>query len=362
MGIMAYTLVVVLALAGTACLHVLREFGRGPSRAEMASFEKLPYFRDGRFQSPAEIRYDFDNVRNGPATWSRFLFPSRFAPQGRLPMVRLDKGSFPETPDDFAVYWLGHSAAILELDGKRIIFDPVLGNAAMIPFAVPRFGPPPIRRKDLPRADYIVITHGHYDHLERRTVQSIKSGHFIVPLGVGAALRGWGIAPDRITELGWGDAFESGGLKFIGHEGVHYARRIPWRRDDTLWNSYILLSENKRIFWGGDVGYGEEFKSAGEKHGPFDLAALEIDGWNPGWPNIHLFPGEVVQAAKDLRARNVLPIHWGVFDLALHPWHESIDMVLDEAEGSGINILTPKMGEKITLDSETIKWWRGLGF
>ena len=355
----------IIVFAAIACLCLFNEFGKNPTKEEIASYEKLSYFKDGIFQSPEKISRYPDNIRNGPISLFRLAKTSPFAPKGKLPKIELNKDSFSETPDDFALYWLGHSSAIMEIGGKRIIFDPVLCNAAPIPFAAPRFDKAPIKRKDLPKADYIVITHDHYDHLEKKTVQSIKDGHFIVPLGVKTALRGWGIKENRITELGWDDVFEKDGLKFIAHEGIHYSGRNFGKRDKTLWNSYIIISDNLKIFWGGDIGYGEaperagkEFRRAGEKYGPFDLAVLEIDGWNPGWPNTHLFPNEVVLAAKDLNAKNVLPIHWAVFDLALHPWHESIDMVLDEAKDTDINILTPKMGEKINLNSKTILWWR----
>jgi len=357
-----YIPIALFTLAGASCVSLFHEFGRNPSRTETASFEKLSYFKDGKFQSPEKLYYDFDNVRNGPVGWFRFLKTSPFAPKGKLPMTSLDKNSFPHTPDDFALYWLGHSAAILELDGKRIIFDPVLGNAAPVSFAGPRYGESPIKREDLPQFDYVVITHNHYDHLERKTIQSIKNGHFIVPLGLKSALLGWGIAESRITELGWDDVFEDRGLKIIAYEGIHYSNRSPWNRDKTLWNSYIILSYDIKIFWGGDTGYGEHFKRAGQKYGSFDLAALEIDGWNPGWPNTHLFPHEVVQAANDLNAKNILPIHWAVFDLALHPWHESIDMVLEEAKDMPFNILTPKMGEKFNISSTTELWWKDLNF
>jgi len=357
-----YILLIIVVLIGAAGLYLANELGNNPTKEEFASYEKLSYFKDGTFQSPQKLFYDFDNVRNGPAGWVRFLKKSRFAPKGELPKVELMRDSFPQTPSDFAIYWLGHSAAIMELEGKRLIFDPVFDNAAPIPFAVPRYDKAPIKRKDLPEIDYIVITHNHFDHLEKKTVQSIKNGHFIVPLGLKAALLGWGIEESRITELGWGDVFEGDGLKFIAEEGVHYSGRTPWNRNKILWNSYIILSENMKIFWGGDIGYGENFARVGEEYGSFDLAVLEIDGWNTGWPNTHIFPDEVVQIAKELDAKHILPIHWAVFDLALHPWHESIDMVLEEAEGTGINVLTPMMGERIDLDSETGFWWREVNF
>ena len=356
--IIIYTSLFIILTIGISSLYIFQEFGKNPSKEEYRAYKKLSYFKNGEFQSPEELIYDFNNVRNGPTSWSRFLRKSRFAPTEAMPKIMLNKASFSKSPDDFALFWLGHSAAILELDGKRMIFDPVLGNAGPLPFITPRYDEAPIKRADLPELDYIIITHNHYDHLERKTVQSIKTGHFIIPLGIKAALTGWGIDESRITELGWNESFEKDGFKITATEGVHYSSRSPWNRNKTLWNSYVIKSPSMQIFWGGDTGYGEHFKHLGKKHGSFDFAALEIDGWNTGWKNTHLFPHEVIKAAKDINVKNILPIHWAVFDLALHPWHESIDMVIDEAKDTQINILTPKMGEKINLNSQTNHWWK----
>lgn len=352
------TLILIIAIISIAGIFVWNEFGANPSKEEEKSYTKLSYYKDGQFQSPKKLARNPKNVRNGPSGFARFLSKSPFAPKDKLPKIMLNKDSFANTPEDFALYWLGHSAAILELDGKRMIFDPVLENAAPIPFAVPRYDEAPINRENLPAIDYIVITHNHYDHLERKTVQFIKDGHFIVPLGLKTLLKGWGVDETRITELGWGDSFEENGFKITAEEGVHYSNRSPFNRNKTLWNSYIIKSPSKNIFWCGDTGYGEHFVRIGEEYGPFDFAALEIDGWNTGWPNTHMFPSEVIQAAKEVGVKNILPIHWAVFDLALHPWHESIDMILEEAQGTDINVLTPQMGEKIDLESETSYWWK----
>lgn len=357
--IMLYILLALAILASGAGLYLKGNFGAMPSREDEATFARLPYYKDGQFQSPAPLHYDFDNVRNGPAGWFRFLFRSKFAPTPPLPKVMLNRSSFPEQPEDYALYWLGHSAAIMDLGGKRFIFDPVLDNAAPVPKGAQRFDVAPIKREDLPAVDYILITHNHYDHLEKKTVKAIKSGHFIVPLGLGAALRGWGLEAARITELGWDESFEQEGIKISAVEGVHYSGRSPFDRNKTLWNSYVIKTKDKNIFWGGDTGYGKHFARIGKVYGPFDLAALEIDGWNTGWPNTHLFPHEVVQAALDLRVHHLLPIHWAVFDLALHPLHESIDMLLEEAKNKDLRIITPRMGEKIVPgSSQTQHWWK----
>lgn len=355
---MLYVIVFLLVLAALLGGYAWREIGQSPSEEELKSFEKLSYFKDGKFHASEEMKLYPDKVRNGPAGFSRMLMQSRFAPKEPLPQIKLSKESFSKTPEDFTFYWLGHSSVIMELGGKRIVFDPVLGNAAPIPFAVPRYNPAPIAYNDFPKIDYVIITHNHYDHLERKSVQALKDSHFIVPLGVGAALRGWGIASENITELGWGDVFKQDGLSITAETAMHYSGRAKQASNETLWNSYVLKNADKSIYWGGDTGYGKHFKEIREKHGSFDLTALEIDAWNPGWPNIHLFPEETVKAAQDLNAKQILPLHWAVFDLALHPWHESIDMVLDAAKNTDIKVLTPKMGEKVMVKTTTPqKWW-----
>lgn len=349
--------VIILALAvlGT---FVLREVGQSPSKEELKSFEKLSYFKDGKFHGLEEPRLYPDKVRNGPGGFARIITRSKFAPDKPLPQIKLSRDTFSETAEDYVIYWLGHSSVIMDLNGNRLVFDPVLGNAAPVPFAVPRYNPAPIDYANFPQVDYVIVTHNHYDHLERKSIQALKESHFIVPLGVGAALRGWGIKKENITELGWGDVFEQNGLKVTAETSIHYSGRAKFASNDTLWNSYVLKTADKQIYWGGDSGYGEHLKKIGEKHGRFDLIALEIDAWNPGWPNIHLFPDEAVRTVSDLGGGTVLPLHWGVFDLALHPWHESIDMLLEKAEAEKIEVLTPLMGEKLIPGiTKTQKWW-----
>ncbi len=356
--IFLYVVLAFLIIATYVGFDLYSKIGSSPSSEQLKEFEKLSYFKDGEFQSLLPITYEPEKVRNGPAGFVRFFTTSRFAPKHSLPKVVLDKESFSSTPEEFAIFWLGHSSAIMDIKGKRVIFDPVLDNAAPLSFAVPRFDISPIKREDLPKVDFVVITHNHYDHLEKESIQSIDTKLFIVPLGVGQTLENWGVPKEKIVEIGWGEKYEKDGLSFVAKEGVHYSGRASWDKNQTLWNSYVLLSEDMKIFWGGDTGYSEHFKKIGEEFGGFDFVALEIDGWNPAWRRTHLFPNEVIQAAKDLNAKVLLPIHWGVFDLALHPWNESIDMVLDEAKDTNIDIKTPKMGEKIDLNSTTTKWWR----
>lgn len=352
------TLLLSITALAILFFYMLDIFGDTPNELDRTAYEKLSYFKEGKFLSNEPITYHFDKVEGGTLSVLKFLKKSPYAPRFSLPKVDLKRDDFPKTPDSFSLYWLGHSSAIMDLNGKRFIFDPVLDNGGPLPFIVRRYDKSPLKRDELPLINYVVLTHNHYDHMEKKTLQALKNSHFIVPLGVGAALRGWGISEHNITEIGWDETYEGDGFTVTGLTGKHYSGRSFLDRNKTLWNSYALNSQGRNIYWGGDSGYGSHFKEIGEKYGPFDFAALEIDAWNPGWPDIHLFPHQVIQAAQDLKTTYVLPIHWGVFDLALHPWHESIDKVLQEAQSTPIKIMTPKMGERIIpTRSSTKKWW-----
>lgn len=368
------------ATAAALAVYVYVEMGRAPSEKELAKFEKLEYFSSGHFHcierelSPKRERElgsevmiekmpdDGVLLKRRERLWAlltNFVLPgNERSPKTELPEVKLTKKSFPDTPENFAFYWLGHNSTILEISGKRIGIDLVFDNASPVPFTVRRYRKAPLAREDLPDLDYILITHNHYDHLERATVVSIKKGHFIVPLGLGTTLRSWGISSDRITELGWGDTFEKDGLKVTAVESIHFSGRSFFDGNKTLWCSYVIDSSDARVFWGCDGGYGSHFAEIGKKYGPFDMCALEMDAWNAGWPHIHMFPPQMVQAAEDLQAKNVFPMHWGTYTLGFHHWRKSIDKVVECAAKKSFHLLTPKAGEKCVPGvTETVKWW-----
>ncbi len=313
------------------------------------------------FVSPEELMSYPERTTGGDAGFGRFFRKSPNAPGGELPKVVLKKTDFATEPSAYALYWLGHSSVLLELDGVRLLIDPVLENAAPVPGVVPRYTTSPIKREELPDVDAVLITHDHYDHLEMKTMKFLRNRdiRFIVPLGVGARLRGWGVPEERIIELGWAETAEIGSLQITSTPGVHYSGRSKTDRNKTLWTGYAIKGTQKNIFWSGDSGYGKHFKQIGEQYGPFDLACVEIDGWNPGWPNTHLFPEEVIFVCKDVNAEKLLPVHWGVFDLALHPWDESIKKVVVLAEADHIGLVTPMMGERIVPgECVTRIWWQ----
>jgi L-ascorbate metabolism protein UlaG (beta-lactamase superfamily) len=356
--------VLAIAAAGLAW-HAFREFGHSATSDEVARYEKLPYFADGIFQSPEPLHSYPERVTGGgPDGWARFFLPNPHAPRRALPTVKLDKASFSEKPADFAAYWLGHSSLIIELENKRFLVDPVFGNAAPVPVVVRRFVDSPLEREEIPAIDYVLITHDHYDHLEYATMRYLRGRdtRFIAPFGVGGHLEKWGIPKERILELGWGEELAASGIQVAAERTIHYSGRTFGERDRTLWTSYSLKGKAKRIFISGDSGYGGHFKDIGAKHGPFDLAFIELDGWNPGWPETHMFPEEVIRTYRDIGAKALVPVHWGVFDLARHPWDESIRMLYELADtAGGVNLLTPLMGQKLIPDeTHTRAWWEDL--
>lgn len=357
---MIWAIVTVLVLLSAAAIGgVMRETGRKPSPAEMASYRNLPYFKNGKFYNPESVAAPFAGNYEDKMNLMQLLFFSSHGPDKPLPQQKLLPSSFSMLPGDNVVYWLGHASAILELNGKRIGIDLVFDNAAPLPFMVKRYQNAPLKRRDIPPLDYIVLTHNHYDHLERKTVQSIKSGRFIVPYGVKPMLTGWGIAEERITEIGWGETFDADGFLITAVEGIHFSGRSLTDGFQSLWNSYVIKTPQHNIFWGGDSGYGKHFVAVGRKFGPFDWAALEIDAWNGGWPGIHMFPEQTVQAALDLQALRLLPIHWGAYDLGNHFWNKSIGRAAQAAAGKPLELMTPLMGEKLLPGvTATTQWWR----
>jgi len=361
--IVLWTLAILLTVIGSLVYYLSKQIGSLDSLEDRkARFSGLAYYNadTDQFISPVKLVHYPDQTTGGDAGPARFFKTSPNAPEFPLPKQMITKSDFSETPSDFAAWWFGHSSFILELDGKRILFDPVFENAGPLPGITRRFDVSPIKREDLPEIDLVVITHDHYDHLEAATIKFLasKNMEFIVPLGVGARLEGWGIQKKNISELGWHDAKTVASLQITALPGIHYTSRSYNDRDKTLWASFVIKGADKNLFISGDTGYGAHLKEIGEKYGPFDLAFVEIDGWNKGWPLTHLFPDQVIQLCQDVDTKVMFPIHWGAFDLALHPWDESIQMVADLAAENNIELVTPIMGEKVIPGiSPTIYWW-----
>lgn len=350
--VLAGATVLTLAVAG-AMLY--RNLGGLPDERR---FAHLSYYKNGQFVNlyTEELPYYAEQATGKGG----FIRHEGYIPKGRLPMQTLSKSDFAQ-PEHFAYYWLGHASAILELDGQRFLIDPVLDNAnpLNLPLIAPRFQEAPISRRHLPEIDAVLISHDHYDHLEASTMRYLadKAKRFIVPLGVGARLQSWGVPSEKITELGWGDSTQAGRVRLTAEPAQHYTSRWTNDRNKTLWASFVLEG-TKRLYWSGDTGYARHFADIGQKYGRFDLAFVEIDAANKGWPQTHMFAHEAVQAVLDLQAEKMVPIHWGVFSLGRNPWYESIDNAYAGAKRHRIAIDVPKMGEKYTEHFAGDEWWQ----
>jgi L-ascorbate metabolism protein UlaG (beta-lactamase superfamily) len=316
--------------------------------------------------------YESDPMRTGGffkmlgIMWKFFFAkPKNTRPAGTIPVRTLTRADLLAAPDR-TVYRLGHSSLLLKLRGEFWLTDPVFSKrASPFAFAGPkRFHAPPIAIDDLPPIKAVILSHDHYDHLDKKAVQRLakKVEHFIAPLGVGDLLVEWGVDRAKVQQLDWWQATEVDGVRLVATPTQHFSGRSLFNRNRTLWCSWVILDGDLRVFYGADSGYFEGFKEIGERFGPFDLTFLENGAYNVNWAGIHMQPEETVQAHVDLRGRRLLPIHNGTFDLAMHPWWEPFERIAALAKRHGVQVSTPRMGEAVNLaDAGTgDAWWRGV--
>jgi L-ascorbate metabolism protein UlaG (beta-lactamase superfamily) len=270
----------------------------------------------------------------------------------------------PLSDNGLRIVWIGHSTLLIEIDGKRFLTDPVWSKRAtpVRPFGPVRFFDPPIALEDIPKIDGIIISHDHFDHLDCATIQKLgKTGvTFYAPLGVGQHLEAWGISNDRIKEMDWWDkAFVGKGHSLVATPARHFSGRSLFRRNRTLWCSWVIKGSTHRVFFGGDGGMWPGFKAIGDKYGPFDISFVQIGAYNSDWKNIHMFPEEAVQAHLDLKGNVLVPIHWGTFNLAFHTWTEPVERLLTSAKENNIRLSLPEPGQSIKFPETSINsyWW-----
>lgn len=280
-------------------------------------------------------------------------------PSGPIPVERPD---VPSAAADLAATWLGHATVLLEIDGRRLLADPMFGDrASPSPLVGPRrMHPVPLDVADLPPLDAVLISHDHYDHLDRPTIAALRTtsqAPFLVPLGVGAHLRAWGVPAGRIVELDWHHSHELHRLAITCTPARHFSGRGA-ARNTTLWSSWTVTGPRHRVFFGGDTGYTAAFADIGRRYGPFDLVALPIGAYDPAWPDIHMTPEQALRAHRDLAGALLLPIHWATFNLALHGWSEPVERLLRTADGQAV--LTPPPGRRVVGGDPAMPepWWR----
>jgi L-ascorbate metabolism protein UlaG (beta-lactamase superfamily) len=294
--------------------------------------------------------------------WIKGVEKSR--PDIKLPEVKPNMEEFSKYSEVPKVLWFGHSSFLINFKGKMILIDPVFSeSAAPVSFMVKRFQRPVLELIDLPKIDFIVISHDHYDHLDMKTVKFFakSEAEFITPLGVGSHLTSWGVSRDKISELDWWQKTQKGGIDFIATPSQHFSGRTGLHDNETLWASWVIKDDSSNIYFSGDSGYDTHFKEIGDKYGPFDMAFIENGQYNEKWAPVHMMPEQAAQAYFDLRAKRFFPIHWGMFELALHSWFEPIVRIDKLSVERGINLVAPKIGQVISLNEETNqKWWEPL--
>lgn len=282
-------------------------------------------------------------------------------PETPLPIVRPSFGAL--VPEALRLTWLGHSTTLLEFGGARFLTDPVWAKRpSPIPGVGPaRYHPPPLPLDALPPLDAVVLSHDHYDHLDKGAVTAIarlqRDVRFLAPLGVGAHLRRWGISADRIEERDWGGAVTVGACVLTAVPTRHFSGRTPFDRDATLWAAWVVQAGGRAVYLGGDSGPSRAAAEIGAAYGPFALATLPVGQYHRLWPDIHETPEQAAEAARALRAEVVVPIHWGTFTLAMHDWREPVERFLAAAPAP--RVLTPPPGGTIEPAGPAPEaWWR----
>lgn len=356
------TVVLVLALAVFLFMQQA-SFGKAPSGARLERIKKSPQYHDGAFQNQSPTP-SFTGGATFFSVLKDFLFGKHEgkAPDYDLPSVRRDLTLSPSLKPE--ITWFGHSSYLLQVNGLNILVDPVFsGRTSPVSYAGTKAfrGADIYKAEDMPRIDVLVITHDHYDHLDYETVKKLKDkvGLFVTSLGVGAHLEYWGVPAAKIRELDWWETTAiNADTKFTATPARHFSGR-GFVRNHTLWSSFVFQTNGYNIYLGGDSGYDRHFAEIGNKYGPFDLAVLEDGQYNVSWSNIHMMPEETAQAAVDLKAKYLFPVHWGKFALATHPWDESIQRVLRKSEELKVKVITPQIGEQVILDSiyPHSQWW-----
>ena len=360
----------VLGILAFVSTEHLRAFGGEPSGARLARMRASPHFVHGHFENLEPTTLMEGKAYLGAAReW--FFGRQQRTPVCPLPIVT-DAGSRLATPPGtgLRITWLGHSTTLIEIDGARLLTDPIWSERASPSRWVGprRFHPPPLALEDLPALDAVLISHEHYDHLDMRTVQALaaRGVTFHVPLGIGAHLEAWGVPAARIVEHDWWqDAVVGAGVRVVSTPARHFnGRGVPWR-DGALWTSWSILGPRHRVFFSGDTGLSEAFREIGARLGPFDVALLEIGQYHRSWGQIHLGPDGALDAFARLGARTLIPIHWATFLLAYHAWSEPAERLVSEGRRRGLTLLTPRPGEPVepgevagTPPTATTAWWR----
>jgi L-ascorbate metabolism protein UlaG (beta-lactamase superfamily) len=357
--------IIICLITGFAILQCIGTDIPAVSNSDHSLASKIagsPQYKDGKFNDIGNsLNMSFTDYVS--TTWDFLFTRNHRTPDTELPVKPVDFSHFNnKDSDQLNVTWLGHSTLMINIDGYKILTDPVFEKRISV-FGPTRFnGDVPLDIQQIPMIDAVIISHDHYDHLNKYSVQRLmeKSNKFIVPLAVGARLADWGVPGEKIVELDWWQEYRlDQNLMVAATPAQHFSGRGITDRNKTLWASWVIKTPSHNLFFSGDSGYFSGFKQIGDKYGPFDMTFIECGAYGEGWPKVHMFPEQTVQAHLDLKGNILHPIHWATFNLALHPWYEPMERLTAAANLKNIKIATPVVGETTVYNMTipTARWW-----
>jgi L-ascorbate metabolism protein UlaG (beta-lactamase superfamily) len=364
------TILVSLAIAVAGAISILsfmklwRPFGGRVEGARLARVRSSPNWRDGKFRNLVKT-----NKLDPGSVWRtlylQFAGGGVRSPVAPIPIHRTSADEL-RKPSALRAVWIGHASVLVDIDGMRILTDPIWSERCS-PFesmGPRRFHPPPISLADTGKVDAVLISHDHYDHLDMKTIQALtpRGTIFFVPLGIGAHLERWDVPPAQIRELDWKDQSQLGSLKIVALPARHYSGRRVMNGDETQWASWAVIGPSHRVYFSGDTGFFESMNDIGTSFGPFDLTLIKIGAYGPTWLDIHMDPEHAVQTHIAVQGKVMMPVHWGTFNLAYHDWWEPADRLVKAATGR-ITFVVPRPGEVIEppVVPPLDPWWRQQG-
>jgi len=325
-------------------------------------FDSSPEYKEGKFNDMGTT-LDMSFSDYVSTTWEFIFAKNNRTPVSELPVKQVDLSHFnSQDSNQLNATWLGHSSLMINIDGFKILTDPVFEKRVSI-LGPTRFnGEVPMDIEQIPYIDAVMISHDHYDHLNKYSIKRLieKAKKFVVPLKVGALLEDWGVPRDKIVELDWWQEYSiENKLMIVATPAQHFSGRGLTDRNQTLWASWVIKTSAHNVFFSGDSGYFGGFKQIGDKYGPFDMTFIECGAYGEGWPKVHMFPEQTVLAHLDLKGDVLHPIHWGTFNLALHPWYEPMERLTAAANFNHVRTATPIVGETTVYDMKipTARWW-----
>lgn len=342
------------------------KFGKLPSGKRLARIQQSPNYKNGAFQN-VSFTPDLAEGATMYSVMKEFFFSEkkRNKPVDVIPAVKTDLHAL--DPLSNVLVWFGHSSYFMQVDGKKMLVDPVLSGAASpLSFTTRSFNGSDIYApSDFPEIDYLFISHDHWDHLDYKTVLALKRKikKIICSLGTGEHLERWGFSAGNIIERDWNEeVLLDDGFKVTTAPGRHFSGR-GFKRNQALWTAFALQTPTLKLFIGGDSGYDSHFAEIGKRLGPFDLAILENGQYNKSWKYIHMMPDEVLKAATELRATRLFPVHSAKFALSLHEWDAPLKTITELNKSIGMPLITPRIGELVNLkDNNQIfsNWWENV--